>query len=257
MISRIEAVVLKTIPFRETSIIATLCTREYGKMSVVAKGARGPKGKMSAALQPMNLVTAVVYRNEQRDLHLVSECDILRPLKNMTSDLDKMGAGLAVVELTSAATHGSEEHAGLYSLVCAALETIDGATKRPQNALYFFEHRLLTLLGFAPDLHRCPRCGLDLSGAPDHRRTFLDTGSGVLCGDCSAVGVGLAQVSIQALRVLQFLQDTKDIRGVSNLEMSTAVESEVAAALRRSLQRHVEGLGRLKSEDVFAAIRNS
>jgi DNA repair protein RecO len=73
--------------------------------------------------------------------------------------MGKMDAGLAAVELTDAVTHGTEESGGLFVLLADTLAAIDGATQRPRNALYFFELRLLALLGVRPDFLQCARCG--------------------------------------------------------------------------------------------------
>jgi DNA repair protein RecO (recombination protein O) len=255
MIVKVEAVVLSRRPFRDTSLIATLLTREYGKMSVVAKGAREPKGKMAAAFQPMNLVTAVVYRKEHRDLQLVTQCDLRRQMKYLQSDLARMEAGLAVVELTSAATHGAEEHVRLYDLVARTLEVVDGAEKRPRNALYVFELRLLDLLGVCPDFGRCPRCGNTVESVPEGGGTLLDTGRGVLCHHCSREAVGIADMTIQVLKVLQYLQKAGDPEAALNLDMPAPLEERVAAALRRTLHHHLEWLSPLRSQRVFESLR--
>jgi len=255
MISNVEAVVLSRRPFRDTSLIATLLTREFGKLSVVAKGARAPKGRMAAAIQPMNMVTAVIYRKEHRDLQLLTQCDVRVPLKHLQTDLAKMEAGLAVVELTSAATHGPEEHRRLYELVARTLEVINSAAHRPRNALYAFELRLLDLLGVCPDFGRCPRCGATGDPVTDSPAPLLDTGRGVLCARCSRGAVGIAEMTVQVLKVLQYFQQNPDPGAVLNMDLSPQLEERVGTALRRTLHHHLEWLGPLRSQQVFESLR--
>lgn len=51
------AFVLHTRPWRETSLIAELLTRDHGRVAVVARGVSGPrKGVQRAALQPLQRV---------------------------------------------------------------------------------------------------------------------------------------------------------------------------------------------------------
>ena len=71
MIVKTDAIVLKSMRFRETSKIVTFYTRRYGKIAAVAKGARETKNKFGAALEPMTGVNLVFYKKEQRDLQLV------------------------------------------------------------------------------------------------------------------------------------------------------------------------------------------
>jgi DNA repair protein RecO len=203
----------------------------------------------------MNLVSAVIYRKEHRDLQLLTQCDLRKPVKNLQADLAKMEAGLAVVELTSAATHGPEEHGRLYDLVSRTLEVIESADRRPRNALYAFELRLMDLLGVCPDFGRCPRCGATVDSVPEGRGALLDTGRGVLCARCSQEGVGIADMTIQVLRVLQYFQRSADPGAVLNLDMAPALEERVAVALRRTLHHHLEWMGPLRSQKVFDSFR--
>jgi DNA repair protein RecO (recombination protein O) len=253
MICRTEAVVLKAMPFRDSSLIVTLFTRDFGKFSALAKGARGPKSRMASSLMPMCIVEAVFYRKESRDLQLLTQCDVSQPLKLLGADIGKIATGMAVVELTDRVTRGTEESRSLFGHVVGTLAAIDTATKNTRNALYFFELRLLDVLGFRCDYGRCPQCGIPLDTDLTNGM-LLEVMAGILCPACAERGVGFRQTSPAALRALQYFQNVKEVQGALNLSMSVALEEEVAGLLRRALQRHVEGLDHLKSEEVFAAI---
>ena len=54
MIINTPAVVLKSFPYGETSIIARCYTKEQGKVSLIVKGARRKKSPLAAYFQPMN-----------------------------------------------------------------------------------------------------------------------------------------------------------------------------------------------------------
>jgi len=69
--------------FRDTSKIVSLYTRRFGRVSVVAKGARDRKSRFGAALEPMSHVSAVFYKKERSDLHLLSQCDLLNGFRRI------------------------------------------------------------------------------------------------------------------------------------------------------------------------------
>ncbi len=54
-----DALVLRLIPWSETSFIASIYTREFGKLSVLAKGARRPKSPFEAALDLLSICRVV------------------------------------------------------------------------------------------------------------------------------------------------------------------------------------------------------
>lgn len=253
MIVTTDAIVLRTMKYRETSLLAVLYTLALGKISVIAKGARDGKSSLGASLQPMNHVTAVFYKKETRDLQLLTQCDVLHPNRGLTENMERMAAGMAIVELADAVTPAEEENPRLFELLARTLAAASSATKNPGNALYYFEMRLLENLGFRPDVHRCYNCGtpVDASG-PAHG---LHMGfNGILCADCSAKGLGLQPLSAPAVRVLQRLQEIDGAEAVTRITLPPAVRGEIAGVLRRFLLGHVEGLRTLRSEAVFSSL---
>ena len=57
-----SAIVLRLVEFSETSLIVTLFTRDFGKVTALAKGARRPKGPFEAALDLLSLTRIVFLR---------------------------------------------------------------------------------------------------------------------------------------------------------------------------------------------------
>ena len=188
MIVRTEAVVLTSMKYRESSRILKLYTRSSGKVSVIAKGARQTKSKFGSALQPMAHVTAVLYWKVDRDLQLLTQCDIVVHFRHLGEDIERMSGGMAVVELVDAVSHAEEENVPLFELLVNTLGAMNNATKQPRNALYYFEVHLLDILGFRPNFSSCFHCGIPLDeralgGQEGELRVGL---GGILCGRCAA-----------------------------------------------------------------------
>ena len=253
MLTTTEAVVLRTRKFRESSLLAVLFTLACGKVSVIAKGARGRKSRVAAALQPMNHVAAVFYKKESRDLHLLSQCDLVRQQGRLTDAMDRLAAGMAIVELVDAVTPAEEQNPALFSLLIRSLAAASSATKNVENALYYFEMSLLENLGFRPDVHHCYNCGTAVDVTGSGRGLHMGF-NGILCADCSAKGLGLQPLSSAAARVLQRLQEIEDPEAVTRIALPPPVRGEIAGVLRRFLLGHVEGLRTLRSESVFSSL---
>lgn len=255
MIVTSDAVVLKTMKYRESSRIVTLYTREYGRVAVLAKGARDRKTRFGSALHPMSYVRVVFYRKDSRDLQLLSQCEHLKVFRTISEDLDKMSAGMALVELVAAVSHDEERNDPLFDLIVVCLSAIENATKNVENALYYFEMSLLDILGFRPEVHRCSSCGNPLGEMLEQGMTGFQMGQGgVLCPSCAKHGVGFEKISPAGLKVLQRLQDVRDPDAVMRIVLPQETRHEIAAVLRRHLRRHVESVRELKSERVFSSI---
>jgi DNA repair protein RecO (recombination protein O) len=256
VIARSEAVILRSMKFRDTSKIVSLYTRQFGRISVVAKGARSRNNKFGAALEPMSHVSAVFYRTEGRELHLLSQCDLIHGFRRIADSLGRLAAGLAAVELVSGVTHDEEANEALFSLLVATLAAIESATKGGAIALYYFEVRLAGILGFQTGFRRCLACGteLDDQSLTAAGSTFQPDRGGCLCSACRVRYPGGRRLTTMALRILQRLEELDEPAAALSMVMPRAVAAEVGETLYLYLRTHVEGLRDSRAERVFAAI---
>ncbi len=154
MIVRTEAVVLRAFRYGETSLIVTLFTRDKGKISVLARGARGPKSRFGATLQPLSVVQAMYSFKSTRTLQTLRETAYEVRFKHLHDDLNRITAGLRMVELVQALLQEEEPNSRLFHLLVESLQALDGTPGRAELALFYFELRLAGLMGFAPQFTR-------------------------------------------------------------------------------------------------------
>jgi DNA repair protein RecO (recombination protein O) len=256
MIAKTDAVILKAMKYRETSKIVTLYTRQFGKISAVAKGARGVKSKFGAALEPMSYVSVVLYRKENRALQYITQCDIIKPFLDLFNKIEKMSVGMCVVELMDAVMHNEEENPPMFRLLVETLDAVDSSRKNVQNLFLFFEIHLASLLGFKPNFANCIMCGERLSAeaASDFSVVIDLSQGGGICANCARGDSDRStKVTLQAFRVLERLSRCR-VDAVTNISLSDALRSEIADTLHQYLKYHVEGMRDLKSTEVFARI---
>ena len=253
MIVKSEAIILKSIKYGESSKILTLLTDRYGKMSVIAKGVRGPKSKFGSLLEPMNHVSAVFYRKETRELQLLSQCDLMGYFPRVHEDVEKMGTAMGVIELASFASH-QEESGPLFHAVLDTLQTINDATKDIAIALYVYELRVLEILGFRPSFHMCAHCSrpIEERNPPGTFPGRFQLGyGGIVCPSCAMQGGATRRISRDAVQVFRALQE----EGGLQTDLSEEVRGEIHGILKDLLREHISGFHGLKSESVFAAMQ--
>ena len=71
-----EAIVLRTTDFSETSMVVTFFTRENGKVTCLAKGARRLKNPFDTSLDAMNICRILYYPKIGDVLQLVTEAKL-------------------------------------------------------------------------------------------------------------------------------------------------------------------------------------
>jgi DNA repair protein RecO (recombination protein O) len=197
-LTRCEAVVIRTYPLGDTSRIAVLYSREFGLVRGVAKGARGPKSRFGAGLEPLSVVDVVLYRKDGRDLDLLSKIDVIEDWR--VSDLVRVAHAQAALELVDRLVPEVEPEPRLYDLLRRALTAlaVAPADHLPSITLAFQLHAA-ALLGYAPVLTACAGCGAPPAGR------FAPAKGGAVCARC-AEGEGIVvAASSEALAHLALL----------------------------------------------------
>src|SRR3984893_4597083 len=80
------ALVLRTTDWSETSRIATLWTREFGKVRVLAKGGRRLKSNFEIALDLLTPCSIVFLRKSSGGLDLLTEAQVVKRFPRLRSD---------------------------------------------------------------------------------------------------------------------------------------------------------------------------
>ena len=79
MLQKCEGIVLRTTDYGETNKIVTLYTREWGKIGVMARGAKKPKSRLSAITQPFTYGYFLLQKGS--GLGNLQQGEIIAPLR--------------------------------------------------------------------------------------------------------------------------------------------------------------------------------
>ncbi|HWN81603.1 MAG TPA: DNA repair protein RecO [Candidatus Udaeobacter sp.] len=158
-IEKMEAIVMRTFPFGDTSRIAHLFSVERGRVHVLAKGVRGPRGRFGAALEPFTRIGAVIYYKNGRDLQFLSQAEILGRRPVLGNSLLRFAYAGAVLELLDQALAGEEPPGPLFTLIDAALSALEAVPEDGIRASFMgYIAGLLHVLGYRPELVDCVGC---------------------------------------------------------------------------------------------------
>ncbi len=172
MIVHTEAVVLKRFPFGETSMIARCFTRKEGKVSVMVRGAKKKKPHYISFFQPINYLDLIYHFKPKRSIQITSKVTYQRIWSKYQNNLKHMSYGLALMEITDKATINNDPHPDLFDELVSVLHKMDTQENRLNILFWYYEMRLLTLLGFKPNLStdRIPEATfMNPDGSPNSR----------------------------------------------------------------------------------------
>lgn len=141
--------VLHTYPFKETSLVVELFTRDFGRVAAVAKGARRPRSAMRGMLQSFQpLLGAWSGKSELKNLHSLEWGEGLLLLQG-----EALICGFYLNELLLRLLPREDEHSALFAYYDQTLRILaKGGDLAP--TLRRFELKMLQEMGYAVPLEQ-------------------------------------------------------------------------------------------------------
>lgn len=154
-----DAFILKQSDYRESDVLMTVLSKDYGKISFIVPGARKPKSHNALHIQPLSEVQLIFEYREGKTLFRARSAHTLSLFRHMRNDLLQTACAGVIAEVMDALTYENEEkNEEEYALLKAAFSALDeGCDANTVLALYLSD--MLRLFGSAPDVDECTICG--------------------------------------------------------------------------------------------------
>lgn len=169
-----EGLLLRTHDLGEADKILVLYTRERGKISGVARGARRAKSRLLAISQLFAHSRFLMY--EGRSLHSINQGELINSFRPLREDLTRVAYASYAAELLDVLLVEAEPNADLFRTVLEGFTLIAG-TADLDLSMRWLELALINHLGYRPELSHCVECGSPL----EERGAFSATHGGILC----------------------------------------------------------------------------
>lgn len=212
-----EALVVRTVEFGESDVIATLVTEQAGKLGAVVRGARKGRARIGGALEPLHTI-AVLLEDKGGDLTTLKEARIVRARTRVAGSLEALGAaGSALRWARHLFPPRTPEPVG-WRVLIDLLEVLEEGTASPRKELARAGLALLSAVGYGLELNRCVSCG---RSCPPGKAACVDAARGGLV--CLACGGATGLLSAE---------ERDGIRALAAGRADEATEAHAETALR-------------------------
>ena len=142
-----EGIVLASKRFSEGDRILVIFSKDYGKLSVIAKGVRKPKSKKRGSLEVFSHINFSAARTKSLDI--ITEVQIINLYKSIRENLKKTTVAYFFVETLGRLTREEEKNEEAFELTLSYFEKLK-SEKKLKKLRFDFIYEILTLLGFWP-----------------------------------------------------------------------------------------------------------
>ncbi|MBD8069185.1 DNA repair protein RecO [Bacillus sp. PS06] len=218
MLQKCEGIVIRTNNYGESNKIITLFTREWGKVGVMARGAKKPSSRLASITQLFTYGQFLVQRTS--GLGTLQQGETIKTYRSIREDIFLTAYASYVVELTDKSTDDKKPNPFLFELLSQTLHYMDEGYDL-DILLYIYEMKMLQVLGLSPKLDGCSVCG-----STEGEFAFSIREGGFLCHRCyqhDKFVMKLSQTTIKLLRLFYYF----DLNRLGKIDVKQETKDEL------------------------------
>ncbi len=210
----VEGIVINSTPFKESSKIINIFTKDMGIIGCIAKGSKGLKSKLRLPSEKFAYGTFHMYYKEN-GLSTLIDGDIKDYFINIKSDILKISYLTYICDLSSNVYKECNDNE-IYSLMESAILKIEEG-HNPKIITNILELQYLSYLGINLNLDNCVKCG------SSKIVTLSLSKGGYVCNNCRSDELIFDAKVLKLLRLYYYV----DISKISNLDIDKNVSDMI------------------------------
>jgi DNA repair protein RecO (recombination protein O) len=238
-----KGIVLRSVKYGETSIIATVYTELFGVQSYIVKGVRQSSKKSQGKanyFQPAAVLDMQVYHNEFKNLQFIKEYQWSFLYKTVLFDVVKNAVAMFMIELLLHSIKQPENNPDLFYFIENSLQQLDDNDESftANLPLYFI-------------LHLGSELGFKIQGEYSRTTAVLDLQEGFFVDESPLhhyhIANELAAITSQILSV-------KTIADIKKNQLNKNIRRQLLQSYQQYFALHITDFGELKSLTVLQEV---
>lgn len=194
----LTGMVLSAVPVGEYDRRIVLLTKERGKVSAFARGARRPNSPLVAASNPFAFGQFEAY--EGRSSYTVVRADISNYFRELAADFEGAYYGFYFMEIADYYARENVDEVHMLKLLYQSLRALESPSLDNRLVRRVFELKAMAVNGDAPNVFTCLRCGQE-----KELHYFHVKSGGTLCKECGKQTMQARTLDGSALYTLQYI----------------------------------------------------
>lgn len=236
----VHGIVIRTTAYGEIHKVVTLFTKEMGKVTVMAHGAKKTTGKLAGVTQIFTNGCYLISHGRREGMGTLKQGETVTRYKSLQQDIMRTSYASAIIELVDYLAMDKEPNPSMFELLEKALELIDKGLD-PQVILSVTETKLMSIAGIHPNLDGCVCCE-----AHNGSFAFSVKEGGFICHQCFDKDRYRIPVSLATIRIFRSLYYV-DLTRLENINIKEQTKHEIDTILTH-LYSEYSGIV-LKSKD--------
>ena len=227
----LTGMVLSTMPVGEYDRRVVILTKEQGKISAFARGARRPNSPLVGAVNPFSFGTFTMY--EGRTSYTIQSASISNYFAELRGDIVGAYYGFYFLEFTDYYTKEFNDEREMLKLLYQTLRALTNPHIPNMLIRYIFELKALTINGQAPQVFQCMTCG-----NKERSAVFSAVKGGLVCSECMKDVRDGMSLDPSTLYSMQYIE-TSTIEKLYTFNVTEKVLTELGNVMSRMTDIYV------------------
>lgn len=240
----VNGMVLQAAPIGEYDRRIVILTKERGKISAFARGARKPNSALVGVTSPFSFGEFIVY--EGRTSYTMVSASISNYFSELREDVEAAYYGFYFLDVAGYYARENSNETQLLKLLYQTLRAL--STPRLPNRLvrYIYELKAVCINGEAPQVFECVKCR-------DKERTMLFSvgKGGLICSQCKSMIQDGIKLLPSTLYAMQFIISSP-VEKLYTFVVTEEVLGELGRVVRLYFQSYTDK--RFKSLEILETI---
>jgi DNA repair protein RecO (recombination protein O) len=221
----VTGMVLSTMPVNDYDRRVVLLSKERGKITAFARGARRMNSQLMGRTNPFCFGEFDVY--EGRSSYTISQARILNYFEKLTADMEQVCYGSYFLELANYYTFENMNAVNELNLLYASFRALQNDAIPNPLVRYIMELKMMVFHGSYPECFCCHQCG-----GTEKLLHFSCAKGGVLCDACAGAAADCIDIGSSTLYTLQYIISTP-VKKLFSFTVSDEVLTELKMIMGR------------------------
>ncbi len=234
MIIEDEILVLKEIRYNDNDKILHALSKNNGKIQIVSRGCRKNKSPLVNISQIMSYSKCQLYVS--RDMYILNSGELIDNFYNIKKNITAFLHGTYILELLNYISQENEVDKKAYDMTIRLfqiLESVEDDEKKIENIISIYELKLISMLGYRPQIKECILCGEKLNNKSLYSFNIKD--GGIQCKNCVNINISGYDISYKNIVLLNNILISK----LDDNEIINAISDNMNFLIKKYLFYHI------------------
>lgn len=240
----VTGMVLSAMPVGDYDKRLVILTKEMGKISAFAKGARRPNSAFLACSQPFTFGDFTLYGGKSS--YNIMSAEISNYFGELREDFHSLCYGFYFCEFADYLTKENNDEKNILRLLYQTLRALTKKSIEVELIRMIYELKIMAFNGEAPQVFGCVKCDKDSKGtnpieplSHSNQYYFSAGAGGILCDKCKGFDKNAIRIQTSTLYTMQYII-SKEVEKLYTFKVSDEVLTELKRCMKRYLACYID-----------------